>query len=243
MAGLTRGPLPAAVYWRRRLTLLVLVAVLAFAGYRLADVVGGEPQDPPTAELAAGESTSEPSSRPSSKPSSRPSARPSSEAPSVEPSDGTSSRPSAGPRPAQTQSPEGEPSDVPVMPDGPCAVEDVEITPQVPSPVAGQPVRIVLELQTKTDPACTFALSPASMTLKITSGSDLIWTSLHCKAPVPKRTVVVRSDEPTRVAMTWSSRRSDEHCSNRTKWALPGYYHVLAAALGGEPTQTRFRLR
>ena len=40
----------------------------------------------------------------------------------------------------------------------------------------------------------------------------------------------------------WNSRRSDEECSDRTAWALPGFYHVRAAALGGEPTDVQFEL-
>jgi hypothetical protein len=46
----------------------------------------------------------------------------------------------------------------------------------------------------------------------------------------------------TQVPVVWSSRRSDEECSDRTAWALPGFYHVRAAAYGGEPTDVQFEL-
>jgi hypothetical protein len=42
--------------------------------------------------------------------------------------------------------------------------------------------------------------------------------------------------------MTWSLRRSDAECSDRTQWVRLGYYHVSASALGGEPTDIQFRL-
>ena len=40
----------------------------------------------------------------------------------------------------------------------------------------------------------------------------------------------------------WNARRSDEECSDRTAWALPGFYHVRAGVLGGEPTDVQFEL-
>jgi hypothetical protein len=42
--------------------------------------------------------------------------------------------------------------------------------------------------------------------------------------------------------VTWNSRRSDEECSDRTAWALPGFYHVRTGPLGGEPTDVQFEL-
>jgi len=51
-----------------------------------------------------------------------------------------------------------------------------------------------------------------------------------------------RSAEPTTVTVSWSGRRSDEDCSRSTAWALPGYYHVVAAVIGSEPNDAQFRL-
>ena len=42
--------------------------------------------------------------------------------------------------------------------------------------------------------------------------------------------------------MRWSGRRSDDDCSRLTEWALPGWYHVAAAALAGEPSDLQFEL-
>ena len=54
---------------------------------------------------------------------------------------------------------------------------------------------------------------------------------------------MIRRDVATPVTMLWSSRRSDEYCTDRTAWALPGLYGVEAAALEGEPTDVAFELR
>ena len=117
------------------------------------------------------------------------------------------------------------------------------MTPTVDNPVAGRDVRIVLELRTIVSEACTWEVSPETMTLKITSGDDEIWTSRHCPRAVRREEVTLRRDHTTRVEVTWDdARRSDEECSKLTKWALPGWYHVAAAALAGEPSDLQFEL-
>ena len=44
------------------------------------------------------------------------------------------------------------------------------------------------------------------------------------------------------VVVTWSAKRSDEDCTKWTTWAMPGFYHVQAAALGGDATDVQFQL-
>ena len=59
---------------------------------------------------------------------------------------------------------------------------------------------------------------------------------------IPTEDVVVRLASVTQVPVVWNSRRSDSECSDRTAWALPGFYHVRTAVLGGEPTDVQFQL-
>ncbi len=42
--------------------------------------------------------------------------------------------------------------------------------------------------------------------------------------------------------VVWNGKRSDDECSRLTDWALPGWYHVAAAALAGEPSDAQFEL-
>jgi hypothetical protein len=128
------------------------------------------------------------------------------------------------------------------QPDGPCDDEDVAVTPTVENPVGGQDVRFVLELRTIVSEACTWQVSPETLTLKVTSGDDEIWTSRQCPHAVPREAVTLRRDHTTRVDMIWDAKRSDEECSKLTKWALPGWYHVATAALAGEPSDLQFEL-
>ena len=78
--------------------------------------------------------------------------------------------------------------------------------------------------------------------MKIISGHDDIWSSTDCADAIPTQDVVVRQATVTQVPVVWSGRRSDEECTNRTAWALPGFYHVKTAALGGEETDVQFEV-
>jgi hypothetical protein len=218
MSGLTRGPLPGRVYWTRRVMVLGTAVLLVFG---IARVLG-----------AGSDASSEPEAREQ--------ARPVAAAPTT-----TFTLPAS---PTATESGsrrvEKKKEALPLAePEGTCADEDVAVTPTVDHPVAGRDVRIVLELRTIVSEACTWEVSPDSLTLKITSGSDEIWTSRHCPRAVPHEEVTLRREDSTRVEVIWDeAKRSDEECSQQTKWALPGWYHVAAAALAGEPSDLQFEL-
>ena len=80
-----------------------------------------------------------------------------------------------------------------IAPSGDCAADEVSVLPSVPNAAAGGPIVIHLSLE-GTQPACTFAVSPDSLVVKITSGADRIWSSQDCPGAIRPSTVVVRSD-------------------------------------------------
>jgi hypothetical protein len=127
------------------------------------------------------------------------------------------------------------------VPDGPCAVDEITVTPSVPTAVAAGRVDLVLQL-TGIKPACTFSVSSRTVAAKITSGKDRIWSTQDCVAAVPRQSVVVRKDHPVAVPVVWNGQRSDDECTRTTAWAEPGYYHVVAAAFGAEPADVQFAL-
>jgi hypothetical protein len=217
MSNLTRphGRLPARVYWFRRAMVVLTALALVFAIGRLLNGSGsGTPES--TARVTAG--------------SPSPTPTPGVVGPLPVPATGATGRPAAA----------GTPT-VLAAPTGPCAVDDITVTPTVPHPVAASRVALVLEL-TGLQPACTFAVTSRSLVAKITSGPDRIWSTQDCPGAIRTATVVVRSATPTRVTVPWSGRRSDDECSRSTPWALPGYYHVTAAVIGSEPGEAQFRL-
>lgn len=235
--------MPAAVYWRRRLAVLSAALVLVLAVGKLLGS-GSDGSSDGAIEPAGSGDLATPTSTVSAAGTASPGER-SGKGKGKKGKKGKGGKgggtASADPEPT---APATTPPPTPVLaePTGPCSDSDVYITPSVPSPIGGQDVTILLNLQTRTSPACTWQLSPETMRLDVVSGSDQIWLSTECPAAVPSQEVVVRYATVTQVPVVWNARRSDEDCSDRTAWALPGFYHVRAAVLGGEPTDVQFEL-
>ncbi|MFI2708155.1 hypothetical protein ACH5WX_11480, partial [Nocardioides sp. CER28] len=220
MTSLTRGPLAPGVYWRRRLAVLGILLLLVIGVSRM---FGGGGEDPQAANVSA----------------------PTTPTTSVTPSATTSSTAStsAGTQaatPGTTQAPTQPVTPTPTAtalpaPTGRCSDDDIVVAPSVTDAQATKTVVLRLTLRTIVTTACTWRSSSTSLQLKITSGSDEIWSTVECPHAIPSQDVVVRRDSDAVVNVAWNSRRSDESCSSHTKWAMPGYYHLSVAALGGEP--------
>jgi len=221
MPALTRGPLPARVYWVRRMLLLGTALLLVFGIARLlGNGSDGSSGDDQAAQVAA--DTSAPSSPTFSDPT----------APSATP-----------PKQDKKKTKEPDPTPTLAAPSGECAGSDVAVTPLVENAVAGRDVLVVLQLRTMESAACTWRVGPDTLAMSITSGPDDVWSSRNCPKAIPAREVVVRSAVTTNVEVTWiDAKRSDEGCTRFAGWAMPGWYHVTAAALGGEPSDVQFEL-
>ena len=218
-----RGPLPARVYWFRRLVVLG-VAVLLVAG--LARLLGGSSdassdEDPQATTAGATTSTSADAG----------------EAPATEEPTATVEEPKRKKkRQPPTEPPLAEPT-------GTCENGDIVATPTITEAPGGSDVPITINLRTRVTAACTWTVSPDTLTVSITSGSDFIWSSRECPAAIVPQDVVVRQAVDAPIVVTWKdAKRSDDECSGLTDWARPGFYHVEAAALAGEPTDVQFEL-
>jgi hypothetical protein len=221
------------VYWTRRLVLVAVVFALVFGVARLLG--GGGGGNGPSAQPVGAEVSSSPTSASSFAP---PTPAPVGTAPTLSSSPTASQSPSvgksAGKSPTATALPE---------PSGTCSVDDIVIAPSIKDQAhAGKPVTFAMQLTTKSTPACTFAVAPDSLVVRITSGSDRVWSTQDCPKAVPTRSVVLRKDTPTTLDVTWSAMRSDASCSKTTQWAQPGYYHAMAAVFGAEPVDDQFEL-
>ena len=222
-----RGPLPPRVYWTRRLLVLALACALVFGVGRL---LGGTPSsdDGPSAQPASaqGEAASETATR---------TALPTPTVAEGKPAKKSAKKPGRKAKPTKTPL---------AMPNGPCRDSDVRVAPAMEGVAyAGGDVALTLELRSIESAACTWEVNRNSVAVKVTSGDDRIWTSQECPAAMPTRPVVLRSAKATTIDVTWSGRRSDPDCSRTTLWALPGYYHLSAAAMGAEAQSQQFRLR
>jgi hypothetical protein len=214
-----RGPLPARVYWVRRLLVLGVVFGLVFGLSRLlgGDDRSAEPAARPASAVQSGSATPSAVSTADARP-------------------GTSPTPGPSPKTTMTKPPLA-------MPTGPCRDNDVRVVPDLQETAyAGGTVRLTLRLTTFRSAACTWTVSPETVAVRLTSGSDRIWSSQDCPKAVPEQQVVLRDREATFVDVTWGGRRSDSDCSRNTQWAEPGYYHLAAAAMGSEPESQQFEL-
>lgn len=222
MAGTTRGPLPARVYWVRRLMALGIATLLVVG---IAKMLGGSSDA--TSGNDTGRNVADTGPATGDSGSSFPS---------------TSGASSATGKQHHRKKKADDPPNREAVPSGPCAASDVAITPSVPKPVAGGDITLMLDISSLETPACTWTLSGRTMALKITSGNDLIWTTSECPRAIPTQDLVVRQADPTRVKLTWDARRSEPGCPVRTEWALPGTYHLHVAALAGKPQDVAFLL-
>lgn len=235
MSTMTRGPLAPAVYWRRRLVVMLVALLILFGGARLLGLGGGD--EATDEQLVQSSAETEVGDEGESRPSST---LPTSDAAATT-GDGAGSGANGGKGGAKAKARKAKATALP-EPVGTCLPSDVKAQPVIDSAVAGREVAIALELSTRDAVACTWEVSPGDLTMKITSGPDEIWTSRQCPKAVPTKEVVLRSSGTTTVEVRWSSRRSDDSCSKLTDWALPGFYHVTAAALAGEPRDVQFEL-
>jgi len=129
------------------------------------------------------------------------------------------------------------------QPTGPCRAADLVVTPSVKGTAyAGRLTTFRLSVTSMTSVACTWGVSARSLVVKLTSGTDPIWSTQDCPSAVPHEQVVVRTGLFTTVFVRWDGQRSQGRCSRATPWALPGYYHVTAAALGANPVDQQFQL-
>jgi len=215
MAGLTRGRLPARVYWVRRVMVLGIAVLLVVGVARLLGGSSDASSGPDKAATVA--DTGEPTATPS-----------------------TNAPVTTGSTHHRAQA--DDPVTRVAMPSGPCPADDVAITPSVPKPIAGSDLDLVLDVSTLSTPACTWTLSSKTLAMKITSGKDLIWTTVQCSRAIPTRNLVLRLGDPVRVRLTWDARRSEPGCPVRTEWAMPGTYHLHVAALAGRPQDVAFLL-
>ena len=207
-----RGRLPQRVYWVRRGVVVLVALALVFG---IGKLLGGNGSDPGASDTARTSAAQQPAG-----------------SKAVLPMGPTA--PVGATRKKQKAVPL-------VAPSGTCTDDEVSVLPSVARAWAGGPIVIRLQLS-GTQPACTFEVSPESLVVKIASGEDRIWSTQDCPKAVRTQEVVVRSGVTTTVPVVWSGRRSDPDCSSSPAWALPGFYHVFAAAYGSTPSDVQFEV-
>ncbi|MEV4565258.1 hypothetical protein AB0K12_15965 [Nonomuraea sp. NPDC049419] len=200
------------IYWRRRMSVLVavlvVVAVVAWA-------------------CSSGGSGPERESRAQSSPSV-------SATPAVDPLLAglrTLAMGTASPSPTPTASPKPSPSARPKRPGEPCAEEDLVLHLQgggkEPIYAAGARPSFLVTLVNTGPVMCTADVGPRAMEVRITSGSDRIWSTADCVSGEGTDVEQLQRGVPYVRSLEWDRRRSSSDCRATPPSALPGTYVAM----------------
>lgn len=221
-------PADPGTYWRRRVFalggVLGIVALLAWA----CSGSGGDDDKQQVAERSA---------RPSASPVATvtvtvtPTPSPSASTGTPSPS-GSASRSVSG-----SATPSASPSPAKLGPDDPCDAGDVVVTADLGGETyhSGQQPTFTYTVVNTGKRTCTYDVGPKSLELRITSGSDRIWSSGDCAKGVADTEKLKRGVPYTRT-VTWNRTRSTPSCHRTHQKALPGTYVVR---LRGDHIKTR----
>lgn len=195
-----RGPLPRAVYWRRRLVLIGAVLLLLVVTYSCTRDGGGAKK---TAATVTGTPT--------------PTAAPKR----------TTPPPRATPTPKTTPTPTTSPTP---KPSTPCADKELKVeasTSTIRYPKGVRPV-LIMSVTNTGKFACTRDLGQRARELRLTSGNDRVWSSDDCSPGGAADPVVLKSGERRTFTVNWSRKRSRPGCPAGQPTAAPGTYRVFA---------------
>ncbi|MET9313930.1 hypothetical protein ABZX12_19120 [Kribbella sp. NPDC003505] len=201
------GHLPASVYWFRRGLVLAVVVVLVILISRLFAGGGDDTKNAASSDPQSNPTGAAPASTPTPTPSAGPST-----------ASGTTTA-SPTPKPTKT-TPRG---------DQPCEGSDLTVAalPANRKIVSGSVLNFVVQLN-PVDEGCKATVNADTLTVTVTSGKDLIWSTTQCDKVVQAATLVVAKGKQAAVTVPWNGRRSRPGCLPGQPVAKPGTYVVKA---------------
>ena len=213
----TVGPLPPAVYWRRRAVVLgaVLLGVIVLF---MSCIPGDEPDPKKTSAQQPGLPTPAPNDDPSGSPSPSTSFEE-----TVPPGGGNLFPDPVQTSPAETLPPPAN-SAAPVVAAGDaCADAEISVTP-IPATTSlqrGAPLRIQLKIKNASARTCTRDLGASAQELYIEQGATKFWSSDQCN-PVKANQVEALAAGAERVyEVTWNGRQSTACTANTASGPPP----------------------
>lgn len=255
------GHLPARVYWTRRLllvALLVLVVVLVWWLVGRGGSAGASASDDQAgASSTTGSEGSQDGARPTSPPQTTTSPTQSPETTQSETSSTETTQPQTEQAPTSSRTSERTlsqhsqsrntktPERKTATAQGtkpPCDPREVDISLRVSDASSGQGNPVTFRLSTSGSQACMLEITPDTLAVEVTSGSDTVWSSSDCPDQLPAKRVTVGQKPDGVYTFTWNGRRSTDRCAAAGEVAQPGGYWVRAALIGGEPHKTYFEV-
>ena len=223
------GPLPATVYWRRRVALIVVtVLALALVVWLLVSLTAGSAPDPAAQRSALGDSRSASSTT----------GEPTDTSPTTAPptaSGATTNAPTATPSAAAPTTAAAAPTAAAAAPPA-CPDPAIKLTAQVAAPtypVGQQPVFRILVTNTSAA-ACTRDLDAGLQQVLVYSAdrATRLWSSNDC---FPGKSVDVPTINPGEVktySVKWSGTSSEPTCQ-AARTPLPAGAYTAMVRLGG----------
>jgi len=93
--------------------------------------------------------------------------------------------------------------------------------------VSGSVLNFVVQLN-PVDEGCKATVNADKLTVTVTSGQDLIWSTTQCDKVIQTATLVVAKGKQAAVTVPWNGRRSRPGCLPGQPVAKPGTYVVKA---------------
>lgn len=226
---LTVGPLPSAVYWRRRAIVLGALLMIVIALY--ASCSGSGSENGAEKDGGAG-STATPSTDPTPtgpEPTDSIVGTQSPESPGTDDGTGTGITGAGGDLGPTVPAPAPQ---VPGGGSGPCADDEVSITPipakTVVNRQASFDIRLVIE--NSSGRACSRDVGADAQELRIVQGAETIWSSDRCGTTRGSEVRTMPAGEKLEYMVTWNGRSSAECEAGVPTGAVPpaGTYQVLA---------------
>jgi hypothetical protein len=223
------GHLPASVYWFRRGLVLAVVVVLVIL---LARLIGGG--DDTKNAAAADPQQNPPASAPVTAPVTTPSTTPTATSGTT-----SSTTPRTTPGTVSTKPPvkTTPPTELP------CRGSDVTLSalPASRKIASGSALNFVVQF-TPAGNGCKATVGADTLTVTVTSGKDLIWSTTQCANAVQTATIVVAKGKQAAVTVPWNGHRSRPGCLPGQPVAKPGTYVVKAEYEGRQSTAQAFQV-
>jgi hypothetical protein len=227
------GPLPSAVYWRRRvLTLLAALFVVFLLGRVFGGGAAAEPRPSPQQEEEQ-EEEQPAASLPMQVPT----------VPTV-----TSATP-ATPTPTRAVPTRAGPTRTATARPGakvticPAAAVAVRVHADARSYIGDRRPKFTLEFGNSSRTPCRLDVGPKALELVITSGDDRIWSSDDCYPSRESDVITFAPGKRQAVVVTWTRDRSAVGCPKDRPAAKPGTYVVTGRVGAVESDGTVFVLR
>lgn len=112
----------------------------------------------------------------------------------------------------------------------------VSIDPAADSLPAGQAANLPITIRNDGELPCLVEVGRSALTVTISSGDDLVWSSAHCGQLPEERRILLDTGASDTTVVAWSGTRSAPQCPGEQPKAKAGTYRAAASVVVGNET-------